>query len=108
NSKVNETKKQLDNFINKWEEKELSGMYKLLKNEAKENYDEEAFIDRYEKIYDDLRIKDIAIKTAEIEKKQLKKARKNKKMTVPINVKLDSAAGEISFKNEMTLLLIEE
>src|SRR5699024_12798025 len=46
--------------------------------------------------------------TAEIEKKQLKKARKNKKMTVPINVKLDSAAGEISFKNEMTLLLIEE
>src|SRR5699024_6526193 len=79
-----------------------------LTNDVQENYDEEVFIDRYEKIYDDLGIKDIAIKTAEIEKKQLKKARKNKKMTVPINVKLDSAAGEISFKNEMTLLLIEE
>lgn len=107
-SKLNEPKNQLDNFLNKWEETDFAGMYNLLTNDAQENYDEEAFIDRYEKIYDDLGIKDIAIKTAEIEKKQLKKARKNKKMTVPINVKLDSAAGEISFKNEMTLLLIEE
>src|SRR5699024_2169618 len=44
----------------------------------------------------------------EVEKKQLKKARKDKKLTVPIEVKLNSVAGDISFKNELTLVLTEE
>src|SRR5699024_11516021 len=107
-SKLNEPKNKLDNFLNKWKETDFTAMYNLLTNDAQENYEEEAIINRYEKIYDDLGIKDIVIETGEIEKKQLKKARKNKEITVPINVKLDSAAGEISFKNDVTLLLTEE
>lgn len=107
-SKLNEPKNQFDNFLKKWEETDFSSMYNLLTNDAKTNYDEEAFIDRYEKIYNDLGIKDITIKANEVEKKQLKKAKKDKEISIPLEVKLDSVAGEISFKNEMTLLLTEE
>lgn len=108
NSSLDEPTEQLNNYIKKWEQEDFASMYNLLTNDAKKSYDEEAFIERYEKIYNDLGIKDIKVATKKVDKKALKKAKKDKHLSLPIEVKLNSFAGEISFKNDMTLFLTEE
>ena len=53
---------QLNTYIKEWKESNFETMYNMLTDDTKEKYNEEAFIDRYEKIYHDLKIKDISIK----------------------------------------------
>ena len=99
---------QLNTYIKEWKESNFETMYNMLTDDTKEKYNEEAFIDRYEKIYHDLKIKDISIKYDELEKDEVKEAVKEQEITIPLHIEMDSMAGEIQFTNDMTLLLKEE
>lgn len=98
----------LNNYIKKWEETDFEAMYELLTDEAKETYDQEAFIDRYEKIYNDLEVKDLTIVYEELDKSAIKKAKKDHEITIPVQVKMTSVAGEIKFMSDLTMRLPEE
>src|SRR5699024_4402848 len=46
----------LASYISKWNEKDFTAMYKMLTKDAKNTYDDDDFIERYEKLYSDLEI----------------------------------------------------
>src|SRR5690625_5054903 len=62
----------LDDYIKKWEETDFTTMYDMLTDEAKETYNQEGFIDRYEKIYGDLEVKDVSITYEELDNKTIR------------------------------------
>ncbi len=98
----------LDDYIKKWEETDFITMYDMLTDEAKETYNQEAFIDRYEKIYGDLEVKDVSITYEELDNKTIRNAKNDREVTIPIQVKMESVAGEIEFTNDVTLRLPKE
>src|SRR5690625_304809 len=98
----------LDDYIKKWEETDFTTMYDMLTDEAKETYNQEGFIDRYEKIYGDLEVKDVSITYEELDNKTIRNAKKEREVTIPVQVKMESVAGEIEFTSDITLRLPEE
>lgn len=106
-SNIDDPTVQLDDYIKKWEKTDFTAMYKMVSDDTKANYDEEAFIDRYDKIYQDIKANDLAIQYDEVDDKVLKKAKKDEKITIPLKVELDSIGGMIEFTNDITLVLTE-
>lgn len=98
----------LDDYIKKWEETDFTTMYDMLTDEAKETYNQEGFIDRYEKIYGDLEVKDVSITYEELDNKTIRNAKKDREVTIPVQVKMESIAGKIEFTSDVTLRLPEE
>lgn len=106
-SDIDSPTQQLDKYIAKWEEVEFTSMYDMLSDDTKEMYDEESFVERYEKIYHDLSIDDLDITYEELDKKVIKEAKKDKTISIPLDVSMESMAGPIAFTNEMELTLKE-
>jgi len=98
----------LNDYINNWTENNFKAMYQQLSKETQNTYDTEDFIDRYEKIYNDLEIKDITIKADELSKKELKKAKKDEAVSIDLAISMDSLAGEINFTRPIELQLQDE
>ncbi|MFD2132687.1 penicillin-binding transpeptidase domain-containing protein [Pseudogracilibacillus auburnensis] len=99
---------QLDTYISLWNKNEFMKMYEMLTDEVKAEYAKEDFVDRYEKIYNDLGIENLAISSTELSDKELSKAREEGIVTVPLEVEMDSIAGPIQFTYDITLHLVEE
>ena len=99
---------KMENFIQLWHEQNFEKMYELLTDEAKRTYSEEDFIDRYEKIYNDLEINDIAISYEDKSEIDLEMAIENKDIQYKIDVSLESIAGPIQFTNDLQLVLVED
>lgn len=98
----------LNDYINNWTENDFKAMYQQLSEEAQNTYDTEDFIDRYDKIYHDLEIKDVTIKADELSKKELKKAKKEEKFSINLAISMDSLAGEINFNRPIELHLQDD
>lgn len=88
----------LETYVDLWESFEFVEMYDMLSNTSKENYGTEDYIDRYEKIYKDLKIKDldITITSEEFDSDE-------QLVNFPIDVKMNSIAGPIQFSTEVEL-----
>lgn len=97
----------MDAYVKDWKEVQFDSMYKQLSSHARETYDEEAFVDRYEKVYQDLGIENLAISYASLSKKEKKVAKKEKEFTLPVTLKMDSLAGEIKFDAQLSFTLFE-
>lgn len=97
-SKKTEPSDVLQTYLDLWKQHKFTEMYDMLTVTAQEHYATEDFIDRYEKIYHDLNIKDVNIDFTpfEYEKNQTS-------ITVPIEVSMDSIAGSIDFTYDITL-----
>ena len=52
---------RFDSYVEKWHEYDFEKMYQMLADETLDTYPTEDFIDRYEKIYEDLEITDLKI-----------------------------------------------
>lgn len=104
---ADKSKEALDHYINDWTENDFKAMYQKLSKEAQSTYDTEDFVDRYDKIYNDLEIKDVQIKTEDISKRERKKAKKDEKISIDARVSMDSLAGEINFERPIELVLQE-
>src|SRR5699024_8827458 len=79
---ADKSKEALDHYIKDWTENDFKAMYQKLSKEAQNTYDTEDFVDRYDKIYNDLEIKDVQIKTEDISKRERKKAKKDEKISI--------------------------
>src|SRR5699024_9371754 len=95
---ADKSKEALDHYINDWTENDFKAMYQKLSKEAQNTYDTEDFVDRYDKIYNDLEIKDVQIKTEDISKRERKKDKKEEKIYIEARESMDSQADEITKK----------
>lgn len=94
---------QFDTYTKKWNKEDFTKMYEMITSNAKQDYPPEKFIDRYEKIYDDLAISDLNITFDELSDEELKKAKKDKKVAITYHAEMQSVAGPISFTHEASL-----
>lgn len=88
----------IERYIHLWEQHEFTDMYTMLTEETKELYPTEEFIERYEKIYKDLQIKDLTIDISSTDYND-----ENSSVTFPLDISMDSVAGPIEFSEEITL-----
>ncbi|CQR46385.1 Beta-lactam-inducible penicillin-binding protein [Paraliobacillus sp. PM-2] len=87
---------RIQDYVDYWTEKNFSEMYKMIGD--KEAYPKEVFVDRYQKIYNDLEVTDISItyrvpETTEEEEPN----------SFPLEVSMNTIAGEVNFEAEMAL-----
>jgi penicillin-binding protein len=94
---------RLAQYVKYWNKADFEKMYSdYLNKETKKNVKKEDFVERQEKLYNDLGIKNVKV--------SYKKASKDKKWdfekpaTIPIQVKMETVAGPVEFEHEMTLL----
>lgn len=90
--------KTLEEYVALWEEQNFTEMYKLLTEKTRDQYDTEDYIDRYTKIYQDLEIDKINITYEEVDYQANATS-----IAVPIEVSLDSLAGNIEFSYDLQL-----
>ncbi|WP_117168751.1 penicillin-binding transpeptidase domain-containing protein [Paraliobacillus sediminis] len=91
---------RLTQYLDEWHEQNYTEMYNLLADTSKETYPSEEFIDRYEKIYGDIEVSELAITytVPELEEEDTVPT------TFPIEVSMNTMAGEVNFESEMTLV----
>src|SRR5699024_6528133 len=92
-----------DTYTKKWNKEDFTKMYEMITSNAKQDYPPEKFIDRYEKIYNDLDISDLNITYDELSDEEIKKAKKDKKVAITYHAEMQSVAGPISFTHEALL-----
>lgn len=97
-----------DSYINHWHDYAFEEMYAMLTKDASETYSTEDFVDRYEKIYEDLSINDLEISYDKLSDEALSLALEEGKATISIHAKMTSIAGEIEFDYDATLLRNDE
>lgn len=96
-------KERMDAYADQWNKQQFSEMYAMLTKNAKKQYAQKDFADRYKKIYGDLEIKDLKVKYNTPDDKKLKTQMKKDKVVFPVTVKMNSIAGPIEFNTKATL-----
>src|SRR5690625_5137565 len=103
---------RFEEYVQLWRDENFTDMYEMLSDETKATYGREDFIDRYEKIYQDLEITDLTIdytipdpsgqeeSSDDVEGETLEDAFPT---TFPITVSQESIVGEITFDAEITM-----
>src|SRR5690625_882432 len=94
---------RFDSYIEKWHEYDFEKMYQMLADKTLDTYATEDFIDRYEKIYEDLEITDLKINFEALDKEALEVAFEEGEATIPFSIEMESLAGPITFDYVATL-----
>src|SRR5690625_3548286 len=94
---------RFDAYIENWHQYDFEKMYQMLADESLDAFPTEEFVDRYEKIYEDLEITDLTINFAALNDEDLDAAFKTGEATIPFSVEMESVAGPIVFDYEATL-----
>lgn len=92
--------KDVETYFTHWNDEEFSDMYNLISTESKNAFSKEDFVDRYEKVYKDIEVKNLDVSYKMPAKNEMKKS--DKQVNIPIEVSLDSSAGPISFSENLT------
>ncbi len=95
---------RFDTYVKHWNEQEFSDAYGMLSSESTETYPTEEYVDRYNKIYEDLAISDLSISFSKLEEEELETAMEEGTATIPFKVAMESMAGPIEFDYEATLV----
>lgn len=99
---------RLETYINLWQQSEFTEMYQMLTKEVKQDYGKTEYIDRYEKIYQDLQIENLNITYSELTEEERSQALDDGIAHFTLHVEMDSMAGPIQFSNDLPLYLVEE
>lgn len=99
---------RLETYLDLWGENNFSAMYDMLSNEAEETYSTEDFVDRYEKVYDDLEIENLQLSYDELSDEQEKEAIEKGIADFTLHVEMESMAGPIEFSEDVQLRLQED
>lgn len=105
---------RFEEYIQLWREQDFSEMYDMLSEETQATYDREDFVDRYEKIYQDLEIEALSIEytlpDSPEESEDSNEGSEEVSPSFPITVEQQTIVGEIAFDEEITMveLIIEE
>lgn len=95
---------RFDTYVDLWSEQEFTKMYDMISTDARDEFPPEQFIDRYNKIYEDLNITDLNITYNELSEEELEIAFEEGEATLPFTVTMESVAGPIDFEYEATLI----
>ncbi|OKL36380.1 penicillin-binding transpeptidase domain-containing protein [Domibacillus mangrovi] len=95
---------RLAEYAAAWKTSDLESMYTYFSAETKKNMDKQEFVDRYEKLTNDLEIKSSAVKLPDEEDVQ-----KDNEQTARLSfsAKISTIAGDIPFKKEVVMKLEE-
>jgi|SRR5690625_4880006 len=96
---------RFETYIAYWEEQAFEKMYEMLANNDVDTYDSEQFIDRYQKIYEDLGVENIKIEPDSLSEEAIEEAYEDKLGNIPFSLTMNTIAGEISFDYTATLIL---
>ena len=96
---------RLDTYMSHWQEQAFEQMYQMLATESVDTYEPEAFVDRYQKIYEDLQIENISIDREPLDEEAIETAYEEKVSKIPFSLSMDTMAGEITFDYTATLVL---
>ncbi|MFD1452362.1 penicillin-binding transpeptidase domain-containing protein [Oceanobacillus sojae] len=100
-SKKEEPSEVLNGYISNWENRDFHAMYKQLSEEVKNKITEEAFIERYEAIYDGIGAENLQITSRVDTEEELKS--EGDLITIPYSVEMDTTAGSIEYSHRVTL-----
>lgn len=99
---------ELNTYLNHWKNERFSDMYDMLSAESKEQYEKEEFIQRYEKIYEDISANELKFSYIQLSNDELKEMKQNKSGKIPLEVEMDSVAGIITFVHDIDLTYAEQ
>lgn len=100
-SKAKDPKESFNSFTALLQNKDYSGMYKLLAGETKSNVDEKYFVDRYNNAYSNARVSKITVNPKYPEKL---KEDKNGKLSFPADISIETPLGNVQFTYEVNLI----
>ena len=96
---------RFEEYIQLWRDYNFEDMYAMLSEETKATYSKADFIDRYEKIYQDLEFEELEIDYTLPEHPEPEKGEDiTYPTTFPFTVKQQSIVGEIKFNAEITMV----
>lgn len=95
---------RFDTYIDLWSNQDFTKMYKLITTDSSSDYPTETFIDRYEKIYEDLDLSDVKVTYEKLNEEELEQAMENGEAILPFTAEVESLAGPIKFDYEATLI----
>jgi len=98
-SKEPTPEQRFSDYIALWNQQKFTKMYDYLSSDAKKNITKEQFTTRYEKLYDDLQIKDLKIDFKKPKKDQADK----KPVQYSFTASMNSIAGPIKFSQQARL-----
>lgn len=99
---------QLEQYTTLWMNLDFENMYNLLTDEAKNEYTPTQFIDRYEKVYNDINMTNLNVSYSKLSKKEIKEAVKKKTIDIPLTISFNSIAGPIKFTYDLQLNQVED
>ncbi|WP_424475647.1 penicillin-binding transpeptidase domain-containing protein [Oceanobacillus kimchii] len=100
-TKQEEPLEVLDDYLSNWENRDFSSMYEQLSEEVKNKITKEAFMERYENIYDGIEAMDLKVTSQADSEEHLEP--EGDLITVPYNVEMNTTAGPIEYKHQLTL-----
>ncbi|WP_328268852.1 NTF2-like N-terminal transpeptidase domain-containing protein [Parageobacillus toebii] len=92
----------LQKYTKLWTNQQFEDMYAMLSKQAKQNISKENFINRYKKIYKDIKVTNLSVKPLPAEEK--KEDDKKEQIKLPFSVKMNTIAGPIQFEHEALLV----
>lgn len=93
---------RLKEYVDNWNEQTFTDMYDMLSDATKEAYPKEQYIDRYQKIYEDLSVSNLKV-TYEVPEED-EETKEETPRDYPIHVEMDTVAGPISFDSTITMV----
>ncbi|GAB2552439.1 penicillin-binding transpeptidase domain-containing protein [Gracilibacillus alcaliphilus] len=90
-----------DAYLSNWKDGNFQAMYEQLSEEVKGNITEEAFIERYQNIYNGIEAANVKIisTAGQLEQEKLKED----VVTFPYKVEMDTIAGPVEYSHQVTL-----
>ena len=89
-------------YIKLWNEQNFEKMYEQLSAQSKDAIDKETFVERYQTIYDGIRLTDLAVEL-QIPEDGLDSP-EDQKVEAPYAIQMNTLAGELSFKHRFSLV----
>ncbi|PLT31759.1 penicillin-binding transpeptidase domain-containing protein [Peribacillus deserti] len=97
---------RMEKYVQSWNKQDYAKMYDYLSTSAKKEISKKEFTERYKNIYEGVEAKNL--KVTYTKPKEEKDHKDDKKVSLPFNVKMDTMAGPISFKQNASLVKEEK
>lgn len=91
---------RLEEYVGLWNEQNFEEMYEMLDSQSTEEYPVEQYVDRYQKIYEDLNVENLEVSFEAGEEETTDQG----PATYPIHVDMETIAGPVSFDYEATMV----
>ena len=92
-----------EQYVKYWEEYKFNEMYEMLSDEVKAEISKEDFVGRYEKIYQDLEVKNVKVTFDNVMLEEGMEEDPQERATLTFTLSMDTIAGPINYSHEAVL-----